>query len=63
MVNLVINMVLSHHLPIICPICPIETFKGTARVAAPVPRKLAVSQLRSGGILEKEKDTAMHKRP
>lgn len=40
-----------------------ETFNGTANVAAPVLRKFAVSQLRRGGMLEKEKDTATQSMP
>ena len=35
-----------------------ETFIGTPRVVAPVLRRLAVSQLRSGGFTAKENGTA-----
>ena len=49
--------------PTICPNTPIETFNGTANVAAPVLCRFAVSQLRRGGMLEKEKDTATQSIP
>ena len=48
--------------PMIWPIWPIETFKGTARVAAPVPRRFAVNQLSRGGIHANAKDSAMMKK-
>lgn len=38
-----------------------ETFSGTPSVDAPVVRKLAVSQLRRGGMHAKEKESAMMK--
>lgn len=40
-----------------------ETFSGTARVAAPVLLRFAVSQLSKGGMLANENDTATHKNP
>ena len=45
----------------ICPICPIDTFSGTASVVAPVPCRFAVSQLSSGGMHAKENESAMTK--
>ena len=42
----------------IWPNWPTETLSGTASVAAPVPRRFAVSQESSGGMLAKEKATA-----
>ena len=50
-------------LPMICPICPIDTLRGTASVEAAVFRRLAVSQLSNGGMLAKENDTAMQRIP
>ena len=35
-----------------------ETWSGTAKVAAPVLCRFAVSQLRRGGLQEKENETA-----
>ncbi len=49
------------HIPMIWPIWPIETFRGTARVAAPVLRRFAVNQLNRGGIHANAKDNAMMK--
>lgn len=45
------------------PICPIVTFSGTARVDAPVLRRLPVNQLRRGGILANENVTATQSMP
>lgn len=45
--------------PIICPMVPRVTFKGTASVVALVFRKFAVSQLRRDGFAEYEKLVAM----
>ena len=50
-------------LPMICPICPTDTLRGTASVEAAVFRRLAVSQLSKGGMLAKENDTAMQRIP
>ena len=47
--------------PMICPICPMDTFRGTARVDAPVPRRFAVNQLKRGGMHAKAKESAMMK--
>ncbi len=46
----------------ICPSCPNATFRGTASVAAPVLRRLAVSQLKDGAVQEKEKDNAKQRK-
>ena len=49
------------HTPMIWPIWPIETFRGTARVAAPVLRRFAVNQLSRGGMHANAKDSAIMK--
>lgn len=50
------------YVPMIWPIWPIETLRGTANVAAPVLLRFAVSQLSKGGMLANENDTAAHKK-
>ncbi len=45
----------------ICPICPMDTFRGTANVDAPVLRRFAVNQLSNGGMQAKENESAMMK--
>ena len=49
------------HIPMICPTCPTDTFNGTASVDAPVPRRFAVNQLKSGGMHANANDSAMMK--
>ena len=46
----------------IWPSWPKATAVGIANVAAPVLLRLAESQLNEGGIHEKEKDSAKHKK-
>ena len=49
--------------PTICPIWPMDTLRGMARVEAPVLCRFAASQLSRGGIEAKENVTATQRRP